>query len=172
MTASRMPRVYHHGHAGDSPVHWRSLVQNRRKSTILHARSPTNERKPLSRLNPTLQPALSPSDLVPDSFSHEGGHLPLPGVASERRLRKDELVVERDLEPTLRRGEELDVLDQRRPATQQLVRQTDGAGNVVSGNAELDRQAMAGVEDHAPTLPRCRGYGRGSVRLCAEASRP
>ena len=40
----------------------------------------------------------------------------------------------------------MDVLDDRRPTSEQFVRQTDGAGHVVSGNAELDLEAMSWVE--------------------------
>jgi hypothetical protein len=36
--------------------------------------------------------------------------------------------------------------DDRGPATQQFVRQTDGTGDVVSGDAELDQQVMSGLE--------------------------
>jgi hypothetical protein len=67
-------------------------------------------------------------------------------VPSERSLREDQFTVERDLEAALGRRDQFDVLDDRRPAREQFVRQTDGTRYVVSGNAELDLEAMSGVK--------------------------
>jgi len=67
-------------------------------------------------------------------------------VPADRRLGEDQLSVERNLESSLRRRKQGDVRDYRSPAAKQLVRQTDGAGDVVSGNAELDLEVVPGVE--------------------------
>jgi hypothetical protein len=67
-------------------------------------------------------------------------------VAPEVGLREDQLAVERDLEASLGGREQLDRLQDRCPSGQQLVRQTDGSRDVVSGNAELDRDAVAGID--------------------------
>ncbi len=72
-------------------------------------------------------------------------------MPAERRLRKDQLVVEGDLESSLRRGRHLDRGDDWRPPGEKFVRQTDGSGNVISGDAELDLQTMSRVE-HGPIL--------------------
>jgi hypothetical protein len=116
------------------------LFDSGRKATIVNERTPTNEGK--SRLS-------VPPDFGTNPLSEECGDFPLLGVPAQRRLREDEFAVKGDLEPTLRGGQEFDVLDDRRPAGKDLVRQTDGTGNVVSGDAELDGEAMVGVNDHA-----------------------
>jgi hypothetical protein len=78
-------------------------------------------------------------------------------VALQRRLGEHELAVEADLEATLRRGHELDPLDDRRPSLEQLVRQTDGAWDVVSGNAELDLQLVPRLQHVSPRSGRDEG---------------
>jgi hypothetical protein len=67
-------------------------------------------------------------------------------VPTDRRLREDHLSVQRNLESPLRRRKQGNVRDYGSPAAQQLVRQTDGAGDVVSRNAELDLEMVPGVE--------------------------
>jgi hypothetical protein len=68
------------------------------------------------------------------------------GVPAEGSLGEDELTVEGHFEAALGRRDQLDPLDDRRPPGEELVRQTDGTGNVVSGDAELDQHVMAGVK--------------------------
>jgi hypothetical protein len=68
------------------------------------------------------------------------------GMTTERDLREDERVIEAHLEAAVRGRHQVDAGDDRRPCRQQLVRQTDGARNVVSGYAELDGEAMARIE--------------------------
>ena len=88
---------------------------------------------------------------VPEVDEDEGGRAgPLGGagvgVAAEGGLREQQLAVHRHLEAALVGRHEFEALDDRRPPLQQLVRQTDGTGDVVSGDAELDRDAVAGVQ--------------------------
>jgi hypothetical protein len=78
------------------------------------------------------------------------------GVALEGRLGKDQLAVEGDLEAALGARDEIERLDDRRPPGQQLVRQTDGTRDVVSGDAELDADAVTGVEHDADAIGRRR----------------
>ena len=66
-------------------------------------------------------------------------------MAAEGGFREDQLVVELDLEATLRRRHQLEGLDDGCPTGEELVRQTDGVRNVVSKNTELDPDPMLGV---------------------------
>jgi hypothetical protein len=66
-------------------------------------------------------------------------------VPFEGGLAVDQLAVEDDLKAAPGAGEQLDVLDRRGPPGEQLVRQTDGPGNVVSRNAEFDRELVLGI---------------------------
>jgi hypothetical protein len=88
--------------------------------------------------------------LRPDPLTNETGDLSCVGVPAERRLREDQLSVECYLESSLRRREQCHVRDDWSPAAQQLVRQTDGTWDVVSGNAELDLEVVPGVKHGAP----------------------
>jgi hypothetical protein len=67
-------------------------------------------------------------------------------VPAQLGLGEEQLVVEGHLEAALRRGDEVEALDDRCPTVEQFVRQTDGARDVVSGNAELDEQPVLGIE--------------------------
>jgi hypothetical protein len=89
-------------------------------------------------------------DLRSDALTHEADDLAGVGVAADGRLGEDQLAVEGDLEPTLGRGLEGQVGDQRSPAVEQFVRQTDGTGNVVSGDAEFDGEVVPGIEHRTP----------------------
>jgi hypothetical protein len=86
------------------------------------------------------------TDLVADPVADQRGDLAWFCVPTEVGLREQQLVVERDLEPSLGSRHQLDRDDQVRPSLQQLVRQTDGTRDVVSGHAELDADAVALVE--------------------------
>jgi hypothetical protein len=80
-------------------------------------------------------------------------------VTAERRLREDHLTVEGDLEASLRGGDQLNRLDDRRPALEEFVRQTDGVRDVVSGDAELDLKPV-------PRIDHWRSVSvRGSMEL-------
>ena len=70
---------------------------------------------------------------------------------------EDRLVVERDLEASLRARDEIDAFDDGRPPVEQFVRQTDGPGDVVSGNAELDTDAVPRIK-HASSLAHRRRF--------------
>ena len=59
-------------------------------------------------------------------------------VAAEEKLREQHHVVQGDLEPATATGLEDDPLDHRCPGLEELSRQTDGSGTVVSDDAELD----------------------------------
>jgi hypothetical protein len=65
-------------------------------------------------------------------------HLPGRGVTFQRSLAEDQLAVEDNLKPAAFARYQVDVLDDRRPAGQELVRQTDGLRDVVSRDAEFD----------------------------------
>ena len=65
--------------------------------------------------------------------------------AVELDLAEYQLVVERHLESALGSRTQGDVDHDRRPGPQDLSRQTDGLLEVVSGDAELDRDVMLGV---------------------------
>jgi hypothetical protein len=93
---------------------------------------------------------LVPRDLRTEAVADEGRDLGGRGMAPEGRLGEDHLVIEADLEAALRRREQVDRGDDRGPPLQQLVRQTDGPRDVVSGNAELDAEAVPGVHHRAP----------------------
>ena len=134
-------------------------------STVWKDRFPRRQLPPRTRPDVEIGAAIiglglssesAPPHLGTDALAHEGCDLAGAGVSSQRRFREDQFVVEGHFEPPSGRGEELDVLDDRCPAGEQLVRQTDGAWHVVSGNAELNGQAMAGVghhDDEATSLP-------------------
>jgi hypothetical protein len=85
------------------------------------------------------------------------------GMPLQLGFREDQFAIEDDLEPALRRGQQLDVTDDRCPPVQQLVRQTDGTGNVVSGDAELDGQFMARIEHEANRTGRAGAGGEVGV---------
>jgi hypothetical protein len=76
-------------------------------------------------------------------------------VPTERGFGEDQLAIEDDLEAPLRTGDHVDPLDDGRPATEQFVRQTDGTGDIVSGNAELDADEVSRVE-HLTSVPHRR----------------
>lgn len=97
-----------------------------------------------------------PVDLGADPFPNQRGHLTGLGVAAEGGLGEDHLAVEGDLESSLRGRDEIEALDDRRPAGEQFVRQTDGTGKIVSGDTELDADAVAGVE-HGGTSSAASG---------------
>ena len=99
---------------------------------------------------------LVPLDLRTDALSDDAGDLSWLGVAPQARLGEDELTVEGHLEAAAARRDKLDVLDDRCPAGQQFVRQTDGPRHVVSGNAELDPKSVPGLEHRTETT----GVGR------------
>src|SRR5581483_147437 len=90
-------------------------------------------------------------DLGADALTHDGDDFAGLSVALQRSLGEDQLVVEGDLEAAARRRHELDVLDDRGPAVQQFVRQTDGTRHVVSGNTELDAEVVTRVEHRIET---------------------
>ena len=85
-------------------------------------------------------------NLGADAFANEVRDLAGRRVAPERLLREDELTVERHLEASVRSRNELDRFDDGSPTLQQLVRQTDGARNVVSGDAEFDEEPVPWVK--------------------------
>ena len=84
--------------------------------------------------------------LGPDPLSHQPSDLAGFGVPAELRLREDQFPVQRNLEPPLRGRQEGDVRDDRSPSTQQFVRQTDGARDVVSGDAEFDEEPVPRIQ--------------------------
>jgi hypothetical protein len=63
-------------------------------------------------------------------------------VSVQLDLGEDQLVVEGDLESSARGRDELQPGDAPAPAGEQGVRQTDGAGCVVSDDAELDADVV------------------------------
>ena len=71
-------------------------------------------------------------------------------MPAQPSFRKDQLPIERDLESSFRRRDEGHLTYHWGPTIQQLVRQTDGARNVVSGNAEFDLKTVPGVEHSSP----------------------
>ena len=71
------------------------------------------------------------------------------GVTTERGLREDDLTVEGHLEAALGGWHERDTGDDRCPSGEEFVRQTDGTRHVVSGDAELNVNVVAGIE-HGP----------------------
>jgi hypothetical protein len=107
---------------------------------------------------PRLAALSAAGDLGADPVPHQSGYLARPGMPPERRFGKEEVTVKGHLEATPRRGKHGDVRDHRRPAGEQFVRQTDGARDVVSGNAELDLEMMPGVQHGAPPDRLGRGY--------------
>jgi hypothetical protein len=100
-------------------------------------------------------------DLRADPVPDQGDDLAGLGVAAHSGLGEDQLVVKGDLEAPLRRRQQFDGRQDRGPSPEQLVRQTDGARYVVSGNAELDLHPVARFDHHArPTLTRRTAYRR------------
>src|SRR4051794_9434904 len=67
-------------------------------------------------------------------------------MPAQRGFGEDQVTVEDHLEAALRRRQQVDRLDDRRPSGEQFVRQTDGPWHVISGDAEFDREAVAGIE--------------------------
>jgi len=92
----------------------------------------------------------------------------------ERGLGEHEVAVEDHLEASLRARDEVDLLDDRRPSREDLVRQTDGSRYVVSGDAELDRQSVSRVEhelDHSCADRRRRVVLRRPATMRSLSSR-
>src|SRR5438105_1324068 len=58
------------------------------------------------------------------------------------RLGEDEIAVEGHLEAAFPGALQLDGVDHMRPPGEEFIRQTDGLGDVVSGDAELDVQMV------------------------------
>jgi len=106
------------------------------------------------------RPRSVPGDLRAHLVSDQSCHLAGLGVAADLSLGEHDLVVDGDLEAALRRGDQFEAFDDRRPTGEQFVRQTDGTRNVVSGNAELDEDAMARVEHGGLPGWRSRLIGR------------
>jgi hypothetical protein len=79
------------------------------------------------------------------------------GVAAQGCLGEDQLTVEGHLEAALGAREKVERLDDRRPSRQEFVRQTDGSRDVVSGDAELDGDAVARLEHDHDATGRRRG---------------
>jgi len=96
---------------------------------------------------------LVPRYLRPDALADQTRHLPRFGVATQLGFGEQDLTIHGDLEPSLGGRDQVEPLDDRRPTSEKIVRQTDGTGNVVSGNAELDGDVVAGVE-HASSFRR------------------
>jgi hypothetical protein len=67
-------------------------------------------------------------------------------VASEGGFAVDQLAVQDDLKASPGAWDQVDVLDQWGPLGEQLVRQTDGPGDVVSRDAEFDRELVLGID--------------------------
>ena len=86
------------------------------------------------------------ADLRADALAHERHDLARMGMPTERLLREDQLAVKRYLESAVRRRDELDRFDDRRPTAQEFVRQTDGPRYVVSRDAEVDEEPVPGIE--------------------------
>jgi hypothetical protein len=82
----------------------------------------------------------------PDAILYQAGDLPGVGMATQAGFGEDQVAVESHFEAALGRGQQLNGLDDRRPVGQEFIRQTDGTGDVVSGNAELDQDSVPGVE--------------------------
>lgn len=68
------------------------------------------------------------------------------GVAAQTGFGEDQDVVKGDLEAPFGPRDQLDHRQDWGPTGEQFVRQTDGSGNVVSGDAELDGHPVPGVE--------------------------
>ena len=81
-------------------------------------------------------------DLRAQALPHDGGDLPRFGMAVQGGLGEDQVAVQRHLEAALARALQLDGVDDVGPSVEQFVRQTDGLGDVVSGDAELDLQLV------------------------------
>jgi hypothetical protein len=94
----------------------------------------------------------SASDLGAQPVAEDCGDFAGIGVAAQGGLGEHQITVNDDLKPALRRRDQLDRLDDGRPPLQQLVRQTDGSRDIVSGDAELDRDPVAGI-NHDSRLP-------------------
>lgn len=121
------------------------------------------------------RPTLSRSRLLlgyfgSDAIADERCDLAGSGMATEGRLRVDEVTVERHLEASPRGGHKFDRRDQWCPALQQLVRQTDGLRYVVSGDAELDRQPMTWVQHRVLLSARSLGSHRRGSRGLARST--
>jgi uncharacterized protein (TIGR03086 family) len=113
-------------------------------------------------------------DLGAEAVAHEARDLARLGVTPERRLGEEQVAVERDLEAPSRRRQQLDRLDDRGPPGEQLVRQTDGVGHIVSGDAELDLQSVAGLGHDATSLSttvRDNATGGGAMDSVATIQR-
>jgi hypothetical protein len=67
-------------------------------------------------------------------------------MAFEGGLAVDQLTVEDNLKSPTRAGDQADCLDDGGPFGEQLVRQTDGPGNVVSRDAEFDRKLVLWID--------------------------
>ena len=82
-------------------------------------------------------------------MAHEIDNLTRRGVSSQPLLGEDEVTVERHLEAAVGGWYELDGLDDRCPTAEKLVRQTDGTGNIVSRDTEVDEEPVPRIEHGA-----------------------
>ena len=82
----------------------------------------------------------------PDVVLEQADDLTGFGMAADVVLGEDEIAVDGDVEHALVPGDQFDRHDGGGPPPQQFVRQTDGTGDVVSGDAERDGHAVLGVE--------------------------
>jgi hypothetical protein len=110
-------------------------------------------------------------DAGSDALLDECGDFTGLGVATKRSLGEDKHAIEGHLEAALRGRQQLDTGDDRRPSRKQVVRQTDGARNVVSGDAEFDLEVVTRIQHGFDPMPR--GASAGYITTVApECPRP
>jgi hypothetical protein len=92
-------------------------------------------------------------DAGSDALLDECGDFTGLGVATNRSLGEEKRAIEGHLEAAFRGRQQLDTGDDRRPSRKQFVRQTDGARNVVSGDAELDLEVVTRIQHGLDPMP-------------------
>ena len=94
-------------------------------------------------------------------------------VTLELRLREDALAVQVHLEAAFVAAPELHSFEDRRPAFEYLGRRANRAGNVVSGDAELDRHFVSGFDHRFErSASTKRSMTRASPSSCFKRSQP
>lgn len=110
-------------------------------------------------------------DLRTDPLAHQLHDLSRLRVPPGGLLGVDQLAVHDDLEGARAARDEPEVAEDRRPAAEDLVRQTDGTGDVVSGDAELDGDVVLGVE-HCRSVPSAPMAPRNPLIAALDTASP
>jgi hypothetical protein len=103
-----------------------------------------------------------PAQWRAELWLEDPGDLTINRKAIEPGLAEDLLSIEKNLESTPGAALELDCVQHRRPAVEDLSGQAHGLVEVISRNAELDRDLGFGA-GHLGALTSSYTFGRGAI---------